>query len=167
MEFAGGEPVFPRLREEQSATGRIVTPAQVVAANPDVIIASWCGRKVSKEQIRARENWSRIQAVRAGDIYEIKSTYILQPGPAALTEGVRQLHTILARVARGEPAPGLRTAGEHGPGPDRAAADLSAGYVIRPGSLPAVLASCSTSTICRNSRDFTSYRCGPRVMYRT
>jgi iron complex transport system substrate-binding protein len=107
VELAGGEPVFPGLREEQSATGRIVRPAQVVAANPDVIIASWCGRKVSKEQIRARENWSHIQAVRAGDIYEIKSTYILQPGPAALTEGVRQLHTILARVARGEPAPGL------------------------------------------------------------
>ena len=107
VELAGGEPVFPRLREEHSATGRVVTPAQVVAANPDVIIASWCGRKVSKEQIRGRENWSHIQAVRSGDIYEIKSTYILQPGPAALTEGVRQLHTILARVAKGEPAPGL------------------------------------------------------------
>jgi iron complex transport system substrate-binding protein len=107
VELAGGEPVFPRLREEHSATGRVVTPAQVVAANPDVIIASWCGRKVGKEQIRRRENWSRIQAVRSGDIYEIKSTYILQPGPAALTEGVRQLHTILARVAKGEPARGL------------------------------------------------------------
>jgi iron complex transport system substrate-binding protein len=107
VELAGGEPVFSRLREEQSATGRIVTPAQVVAANPDVVIASWCGRKVSKEQIRGRENWSQIPAVRSGDIYEIKSTYILQPGPAALTEGVRQLHTILARVAKGEPAPGL------------------------------------------------------------
>jgi len=107
VELAGGEPVFPRLREEHSAAGRVVTPAQVVAADPDVIIASWCGRKVGKEQIRGRENWSGIQAVRSGDIYEIKSTYILQPGPAALTEGVRQLHTILARVAKSEPAPGL------------------------------------------------------------
>jgi len=107
VELAGGEPVFPHFREEHSAMGRVITPAQVVAANPDVIIASWCGRKVSKEQIRGRENWSGIQAVRSGDIYEIKSTYILQPGPAALTEGVRQLHTILARVAQGEPAPGL------------------------------------------------------------
>ena len=107
VELAGGEPAFPRLREEHSATGRVVTPAQVVAANPDVIIASWCGRKVGKEQIRGRENWSRIQAVRSDDIYEIKSTYILQPGPAALTEGVRQLHAILSKVAKGEPAPGL------------------------------------------------------------
>ena len=107
VELAGGEPVFPRLREQHSATGRIVTPAEVVAANPDVIVASWCGRKVNKEQIRGRENWSGIEAVRLAHIYEIKSTYILQPGPAALTEGVRQLHTILARVAGGEPAPGL------------------------------------------------------------
>jgi iron complex transport system substrate-binding protein len=107
VELAGGEPVFPRLREEHSATGRIVTPAEVVAANPDVIIASWCGRRVSKEQIRGRENWSQMPAVRSGDIYELQSTYILQPGPAALTEGVRQLHTILAGVAKCEPAPGL------------------------------------------------------------
>jgi iron complex transport system substrate-binding protein len=75
-----------------------VTPAQVVAANPDVIIASWCGRKVNMEQIRAREGWAEISAVRANHIYAIKSTYILQPGPAALTEGVRQLHAILARA---------------------------------------------------------------------
>jgi iron complex transport system substrate-binding protein len=107
VELAGGEPVFPRLREQHSATGRVVTPAEVVAANPDVIVASWCGRKVNKEQIRGRENWSGIEAVRCNNIYEIKSTYILQPGPAALTEGVRQLHKILARVAGGEPAPGL------------------------------------------------------------
>ena len=104
VEVAGGEPVFPRLREQHSATGRVVTPADVVAANPEVVIASWCGRKVNKEQIRARENWSQMDAVRRGDIFEIKSTYILQPGPAALTEGVRQLHWILARVAMGEPA---------------------------------------------------------------
>ena len=107
VEVAGGEPVFPRLREQQSATGRVVTPAAVAAANPEVVIASWCGRKVNKEQIRRRENWSQVAAVRSGNIYEIKSTYILQPGPAALTEGVRQLHTILARVAEGEPAAGL------------------------------------------------------------
>jgi iron complex transport system substrate-binding protein len=98
MELAGGEPVFPELRQQHSARERIVTPAQVVAANPDVIIASWCGRKVNMEQIRAREGWAEISAVRANHIYEIKSTYILQPGPAALTEGVRQLHAILARA---------------------------------------------------------------------
>jgi iron complex transport system substrate-binding protein len=59
-----------------------------------VVIASWCGRKVNPEAIRAREGWQDIRHV-----YEVKSTYILQPGPAALTDGVRQLHAILARVA--------------------------------------------------------------------
>jgi iron complex transport system substrate-binding protein len=111
IEIAGGEPVFPHLRQQHSAKGRIVEPAEVLAANPEVIIASWCGRKVNKEQIRAREGWSSIDAVRNGHIYEIKSTYILQPGPASLTEGVRQLHSILAHVANCEPAEGL-TPGE-------------------------------------------------------
>ena len=99
-ELAGGEPVFPEFREQQSATGRIVTAEQVAAANPDVIIASWCGRKVNKAEIRRRT--PGVNAVRDGHIYEIKSTYILQPGPAALTEGVRQLHAILAHAAGGE-----------------------------------------------------------------
>jgi iron complex transport system substrate-binding protein len=98
IEIAGGDPVFPKLREQQSAKGRIVEPAAVAAANPDVIIASWCGRKANKDQIRARDGWRNVAAVRDGHIYEVKSTYILQPGPAALTDGVRQLHAILARV---------------------------------------------------------------------
>jgi iron complex transport system substrate-binding protein len=107
IEIAGGQPVFPKLREQRSAKGRIVEPAAVIAANPEVIIASWCGRKVSKEKIRGREGWQAVDAVRSGHIYEVKSTYILQPGPAALTEGVRQLHTILARVAGCEPPPDM------------------------------------------------------------
>lgn len=107
MELAGGEPVFPELRRQHSARNRIISAADVVSAAPDVVIASWCGRKVSKEQIRGREGWSEIPAVRSGHVYEIKSTYILQPGPAALTEGVRQLHAILARAAGATPAPGL------------------------------------------------------------
>lgn len=105
IEIAGGTPVFPRLREQQSATGRIVTAAQVAAADPEVIVASWCGRKVNKAEIARRT--PEVAAVRNGHIYEIKSTYILQPGPASLTEGVRQLHTILARVGGATPAPGL------------------------------------------------------------
>ena len=104
IEVAGGAPVFPDLRLHHSAKERIVDPAIVPAANPEVIIASWCGRKVNKDQIRSREGWASIDAVRDGHIFEIKSTYILQPGPAALTEGVRQLHAILARVAQSEPA---------------------------------------------------------------
>jgi iron complex transport system substrate-binding protein len=103
IEIAGGQPVFPELRVQHSAKQRVVDPAAVIAANPEVIVASWCGRKVSKEKIRAREGWQNIAAVREGHIYEVKSTYILQPGPAALTEGVRQLHAILARVTGCEP----------------------------------------------------------------
>lgn len=99
IEIAGGEPIFPELRQHHAAGQRIVEPAAVIAANPDVIIASWCGRKVQKEKIRAREGWAEIAAVRNNRIYEVKSTYILQPGPAALTEGVRRLHAILAHVA--------------------------------------------------------------------
>lgn len=110
IEIAGGAPTFPQLRYQQSAKDRIVDPSVVVAANPEVIIASWCGRKVSKRQIRSRVGWESIDAVRANHIYEVKSTYILQPGPASLTEGVRQLHAILARVAQFRPAPGLEPA---------------------------------------------------------
>ncbi|MCU1329908.1 MAG: ABC-type transporter, periplasmic subunit [Bryobacterales bacterium] len=99
IEIAGGDPVFPHLRHQQAAPGRIVAPADVIPRDPEVIIASWCGMKVSPSFIAARPGWSAISAVRNNHIYEIKSTYILQPGPASLTEGDRQLHDILARVA--------------------------------------------------------------------
>ena len=105
--LAGGEPIFPELSREQSARQRIVDPASVVERDPEVIIASWCGQKVNKRAIAARPGWDRISAVRAGHIYEIKSTYILQPGPAALTEGVRQLHALLAHAAGAEVPAGL------------------------------------------------------------
>jgi len=106
VEVAGGEAIFPELRKQHSAGGRIVEPGAVVAANPEVIIASWCGRKMNKDQIRARPGWDTIDAVRDGHIYEVKSTFILQPGPASLTEGVRQLHAILAHVVGCEPMEG-------------------------------------------------------------
>lgn len=102
IEIAGGEPVFPDLRSHALAKDRIVAPAQVIERDPEVIIGSWCGVKVNKGHIRLREGWSQISAVRNQHIYEIKSTYILQPGPAALTEGVRQLHAILAHVVGAE-----------------------------------------------------------------
>ena len=60
----------------------------MIAAAPDVIIGSWCGKPVRKEKNRARPGWETIPAVRNGHIYEVKSTYILQPGPASLTDGV-------------------------------------------------------------------------------
>jgi iron complex transport system substrate-binding protein len=94
VEIAGGIPVFPALRHARLGKDRVVTSAQVIAAAPDVIIGSWCGKPVRKEKIASREGWDKIPAVRSGDIYEIKSTYILQPGPASLTEGVTELHRI-------------------------------------------------------------------------
>ncbi len=95
VEIAGGDSLFPEFRECQSAKDRIVNPAVVIERDPQVIVGSWCGRQVKKNLIRAREGWSSISAVRNDQIYEIKSAYILQPGPASLTEGLRQLHTII------------------------------------------------------------------------
>ena len=95
IEIAGGAPIFPELRREQSAKNRIVDPQTVIERDPEIIIASWCGMKVNKAFIRARPGWDKISAIRNDRIYEIKSTYILQPGPAALTEGVRQLRGII------------------------------------------------------------------------
>jgi len=100
IEIAGGDPIFPHLRQARLAKDRIVSHEAVIAATPDVIIGSWCGKPVRHERIAARPRWDTIPAVRNGHIYEIKSTYILQPGPASLTEGVTQLHTILAGWAR-------------------------------------------------------------------
>ncbi len=98
VEIAGGEPVFPELRAGSSAKDRIVDPSAVASRDPEVVIASWCGRKVNKDFIRARPGWDSAPAVRNNHIFEIKSTYILQPGPASLTEGVRQLHKIIGEV---------------------------------------------------------------------
>lgn len=107
IEVAGGEPIFPELRGCGKAQDRVVNPAEVVARNPDVVLASWCGKRVQVEKICSRPGWESMAAVRDGHVYEIPSTCILQPGPAALTEGVRQLHAILARVAGVDTEPRL------------------------------------------------------------
>jgi iron complex transport system substrate-binding protein len=107
IEIAGGTSIYRELRHQHDARNRIVQPSDAAARNPDVIVASWCGRKVNKQAIRGREGWDSVPAVRNGHVYEIKSTYILQPGPAALTEGIRQLHTILACVCGCAPQPDL------------------------------------------------------------
>jgi len=99
IEIAGGTAIFPELRGCGKAKDRVVDPAEVARRNPEVIIASWCGRKVNKQQICSRPGWQSIGAVRNGHVYEIKSAYILQPGPASLTDGVQQLHAILAQMA--------------------------------------------------------------------
>ena len=88
IEIAGGEDVFAHLRREQGAKNRILNPQQIIDAAPDVILASWCGKKVRPEKIKSREGWDRIPAIAAERIFEIKSPLILQPGPAALTDGL-------------------------------------------------------------------------------
>ena len=98
IEIAGGCPIFPELREAKLAKERIVTAEEVVRRNPDVIVASWCGKAVRTGRIAGRVGWGDVAAVRNGHVYEIKSTYILQPGPASLTNGLRQLHAIISRV---------------------------------------------------------------------
>jgi iron complex transport system substrate-binding protein len=95
VEIAGGDPIFPELRDKALGKDRIVDPAEVIARDPQVIVASWCGKAMKKRTIVERPGWDRIDAVRHDRIHEIKSTYILQPGPASLTDGVRQLHAIL------------------------------------------------------------------------
>ena len=88
IEIAGGEDVLPKLRFQQAAKDRIISPDVVREAAPDVILASWCGKKVVPDRIRKRPGWSDIPAVRNDRIVEIKSPIILQPGPAALTDGL-------------------------------------------------------------------------------
>jgi iron complex transport system substrate-binding protein len=99
VEIAGGDPIFPELRDKALGKDRIVDPALVIERNPDLIVASWCGKAMKKRTIVERPGWDRVTAVRDDAIHEIKSTYILQPGPAALTDGVTQLHQIFATHA--------------------------------------------------------------------
>jgi iron complex transport system substrate-binding protein len=95
--IAGGEDCFPELAREPAAKQRIIAdPDEVIRRAPDIIIGSWCGKKFRPEQVSARPGWAAIPAVRAGQLHEIKSVDILQPGPAALTDGVRQLAAIIA-----------------------------------------------------------------------
>ena len=100
IEIAGGEPIFPELRNAGLGKQRIVEPDEVARRAPDIIIASWCGKPVRKESITSRPGWGDIPAVRDGHVYEVKSSIILQPGPAALTDGIRALQQIIMRVAR-------------------------------------------------------------------
>jgi iron complex transport system substrate-binding protein len=98
VEIAGGTSVFPELRDAPLARDRIVTPDRVIAAAPEVFIGSWCGKPVRAERVRARSGWQDVPFIRHDHLFEVKSTYILQPGPAALTEGVRQVHAALCHV---------------------------------------------------------------------
>jgi iron complex transport system substrate-binding protein len=103
VEIAGGTPIFPELTPCGLAKDRIVDPTEVSRRDPEVIFASWCGKKMKKATIQNRPGWDGVTAVRDDHIFEIKSTYILQPGPASLTDGVAQLQVHLAAVASGRP----------------------------------------------------------------
>ena len=96
IEIAGGDDIFPELAICPDGKSRIIAdPEQVIRRLPDIIIGSWCGKKFRPEKVAARQGWDAIPAVRNGDIYEIKSAEILQPGPAALTDGLDQLKKII------------------------------------------------------------------------
>jgi iron complex transport system substrate-binding protein len=98
--IAGGCDIFPERAASPLASHRIVAdPQEVVRLAPDIIMGSWCGKKFRPEQVAARSGWATIPAVREGELHEIKSPIILQPGPAALTEGLAALHAIIERWA--------------------------------------------------------------------
>ncbi|HSI53967.1 MAG TPA: cobalamin-binding protein [Ramlibacter sp.] len=99
--IAGGDDVFPELAVQALGKDRIVADgAQIVAREPDIIIGSWCGKKFRPGKVAARPGWEVVPAVRDAQLFEIKSADILQPGPAALTDGVEQLHRIMLDWSR-------------------------------------------------------------------
>ena len=100
IEIAGGIEVFPDLSKRKNAKDRIVSPDELIAAAPDIIVGSWCGKKFVPAKVAARPGFSKIPAVRDGFLREIKSPLILQAGPAALTDGLDALADIVADWAK-------------------------------------------------------------------
>jgi len=100
MGIAGGDDVFPERAAASLARSRILAdPQEVVARAPQIIIGSWCGKKFRPERVAARAGYDTIPAVRDGELHEIKSPLILQPGPAALTDGLDALHAVMSSWA--------------------------------------------------------------------
>ena len=94
--IAGGDDCFPELAKEPMGKGRIIADGlEIVQRNPDIILGSWCGRRFRPAHVRARAGWQEVNAVKNDQLFEIKSAEILQPGPAALTDGVEQIHRII------------------------------------------------------------------------
>jgi iron complex transport system substrate-binding protein len=99
--IAGGDDCFPELAREPLGKNRIIAdPLEVPRRTPDVIFGSWCGKKFQPGTVATRPGWSEVPAVRNGHIYEVKSSIILQPGPAALTDGLAELHRCLSIWAK-------------------------------------------------------------------
>jgi iron complex transport system substrate-binding protein len=101
--IAGGRDVFPELASRKSAKDRIVSADDVIARDPEIIIGSWCGKKFVPAKVSGRPGFATIAAVRTGWLREIKSTVILQPGPAALTDGLDQLVRLIDEWAQERP----------------------------------------------------------------
>ena len=96
MALAGGDDVFPELALQSLGRDRVIADALEPARRaPDLIVGSWCGKKFRPERVAARPGWAEVPAVREGRLFEIKSCDILQPGPAALTDGLEQLHALM------------------------------------------------------------------------
>ncbi|HST44264.1 MAG TPA: ABC transporter substrate-binding protein [Luteimonas sp.] len=120
LRIAGGDDIFPERALEPLARQRILAdPSEVVHRAPDIIIGSWCGKKFRPDRVAARPGWDAIPAVRDGELHEIKSPLILQPGPAALTDGVAAMAAIVSRWSRrahasGQPRSPLSPAGNPG-----------------------------------------------------
>ncbi|MED5406385.1 MAG: ABC transporter substrate-binding protein, partial [Pseudomonadota bacterium] len=102
--IAGGDDIFPELAACPDGKSRIVAdPSEVIRRSPDIIIGSWCGKKFRSEKVEARPGWNAVPAVSSGALYEIKSAEILQPGPAALSDGLDRLLQIVGRWQEGLP----------------------------------------------------------------
>jgi iron complex transport system substrate-binding protein len=99
IEIAGGADIFADRVVGKSANERIVTPAEIIDRRPEIIIGSWCGKKFRAEKVAARPGFEQVPAVRDGALYEIKSPIILQPGPAALTDGLKALQAVIEQIA--------------------------------------------------------------------
>ena len=105
VRIAGGDDLFPELATQPLGKDRIIaTGDEIVRRNPDIVFGSWCGKKFRSEKVAARPGWAQVAAVRDAQLFEIKSADILQPGPAALTDGVEQLHRIVTAWAAREAA---------------------------------------------------------------
>ena len=101
VEIAGGRDIFSELRDQPSAKDRVVEVAEVARRDPQIILASWCGKPVDARSIRARPHWDRVSAVRTGRIHELDGADILSPGPSLMI-GLRQIHEIIQQGMNAE-----------------------------------------------------------------
>lgn len=97
IEIAGGDDIFARLAACRSASDRIIAADEVIAQAPDIIVASWCGKRANLDEIRERPGWSSIPAIRANQLVEIDSAHCLQPGPSLILEGLPRFREIVER----------------------------------------------------------------------